>query len=1176
MDMSIINHASGSKTDQQVRAISSLVLLGVEYKVSHFSGQSHLNAGFKFLLNVEISSSVSDSALFNGLGHNATLTILASDGLGHDYCGVVTAIEELGSRFETRHYQITLQDRISLLPKQYKSRVWLDSDIQSLLTQVAIEAGYSHNQIIFRLSQDLPQAPYCVQALESNYDFFHRLIQQHKLLFWFEAINQTHVLIITDSQLASPYTTRGELVLKTSDGFASQMSSFELTDTFVGFNQAAHYFKTQATAGQQKKYTKLVGNVPDVFVGASFSLTDDNGLNATADWLCISAVYTLNQGNDERVSNQATYFNCQLTVIERGQFFIPRPIKKLPKPMLFAANVESLSSQAQLNVDGQYQVRAEFDKTAKAKTQASIALSKLTHYACAEQPQATGWHFPLLDNNQVLLGCLDNDADKSFIIGFDNNQTQPSVVNSQTPTLNQLSTSSGHQLTLDDDIDNAHIMLQTLDGEHCFKLQAGTNAQKHCINWLSRLGHISLVAGKTLNLNTDEKTISFKINGQMLHDANNHYRIQTEQIIQFQSGANMRWFAKEIDILSESALTLLANQTATFAAKQTLNWQSERGGISILNPQGASFYQTQQSIELCCNGRGDLVLHNAGAQISLSSSGDVAITASGLLTLKGLFINHDAPVSYDNQSPSRASSPAAPSPSNISRISPLTLDGITEADNTLNTVSLAYQYQDGEPVQQAPYRVVLSDGTELTGHLDSNGQADITEVPTGQYQVYLGEDTREYQPIENTQPNPLYGKISPQAAVQMVENNDTSLLSEAGDLAATAGDWFWGALQGDFNENPSTSQIVVGTVISMIPVVDQIMDVRDICANVMVLTDDEDANDTAGWIAMALTGIGLIPVAGSAIKGVGKVIIKNADNALPAALAVLRKLGKGDPVKYLKNLDWADLTKQATDLVKEKIVALRDGLQACLNSWSVKWVLSDSAKDSLKHNIDKLNQIIPKVEQGIKQGIDYLKNKINTALNKYEGELPQTGITGQTKKVKADELEAPKGNELKGANTSKAITSTRKTPDDFKAEFKHINHRKAATGEYNAHQLMQEKGFTALGKTDGKYTPGQTGIDGIYLHPNPPPDYVITEAKYNKARLGNTKHGKQMSNKWVTDKRLKKAGITSPVERRKILRSLQKDDGKIQKLLIRNKEDGTLVVKALDKNANIIGKALKL
>ncbi|MBD0784710.1 hypothetical protein FX995_23995, partial [Pseudoalteromonas flavipulchra] len=102
----------------------------------------------------------------------------------------------------------------------------------------------------------------------------------------------------------------------------------------------------------------------------------------------------------------------------------------------------------------------------------------------------------------------------------------------------------------------------------------------------------------------------------------------------------------------------------------------------------------------------------------------------------------------------------------------------------------------------------------------------------------------------------------------------------------------------------------------MIPIIDQVMDLRDIIANVMLLTDDDEANDTDAWLAFTLTGIGLVPVVGSAVKGVGKVILKNTGESLSAALAVLRKLGKGDPVKYLRDINWQDLGKQSATEVK--------------------------------------------------------------------------------------------------------------------------------------------------------------------------------------------------------------------------------------------------------------------
>lgn len=119
------------------------------------------------------------------------------------------------------------------------------------------------------------------------------------------------------------------------------------------------------------------------------------------------------------------------------------------------------------------------------------------------------------------------------------------------------------------------------------------------------------------------------------------------------------------------------------------------------------------------------------------------------------------------------------------------------------------------------------------------------------------------------------------------------------EVSSNPWEWFWQAVQGDFNENRSTSQIVVDAAISMIPLVDQICDVRDLIANCKKLK--EDASDTWAWVALALTLIGLIPFLGSFLKGVlkvffafvrrsgGNAIATTVDGALTWVITLLRR-----------------------------------------------------------------------------------------------------------------------------------------------------------------------------------------------------------------------------------------------------------------------------------------------
>jgi len=100
------------------------------------------------------------------------------------------------------------------------------------------------------------------------------------------------------------------------------------------------------------------------------------------------------------------------------------------------------------------------------------------------------------------------------------------------------------------------------------------------------------------------------------------------------------------------------------------------------------------------------------------------------------------------------------------------------------------------------------------------------------------------------------------------------------DLSAAA-EWIWIVLQGDFAEEQTTAQTVTGTVISIIPFVDQICDVRDIVANCKKI--NSDSSNKWAWVALVLTLIGLFPTLGSLVKGGFKVLFAYGRKAMRSA-----------------------------------------------------------------------------------------------------------------------------------------------------------------------------------------------------------------------------------------------------------------------------------------------------
>ncbi|GHH61537.1 hypothetical protein [[Pseudomonas] boreopolis] len=205
---------------------------------------------------------------------------------------------------------------------------------------------------------------------------------------------------------------------------------------------------------------------------------------------------------------------------------------------------------------------------------------------------------------------------------------------------------------------------------------------------------------------------------------------------------------------------------------------------------------------------------------------------------------------------------------------------------------------------------------------------------------------------------------------------------------AAVGQWIWEVIQGDFNEEQSTAQVVTGTVISMIPFVDQICDVRDVVANCRKI--NEDKSNTWAWVGLVLTLIGLFPTLGSLAKGCLKILFaygrKSVFRVGKAALdsgfwkasqpyveAGIGKLNdflqRPEVRRALKALKWHNPYRELAKLVHElantlsvpKLLAAFDEAIRALRG------LTDKVKkwgtDSLGQQVDALLQMVSDIRQ---------------------------------------------------------------------------------------------------------------------------------------------------------------------------------------------------------------------
>ncbi|WP_370649641.1 HNH endonuclease [Pseudoalteromonas maricaloris] len=93
-------------------------------------------------------------------------------------------------------------------------------------------------------------------------------------------------------------------------------------------------------------------------------------------------------------------------------------------------------------------------------------------------------------------------------------------------------------------------------------------------------------------------------------------------------------------------------------------------------------------------------------------------------------------------------------------------------------------------------------------------------------------------------------------------------------------------------------------------------------------------------------------------------------------------------------------------------------------SWHYDLLLPDAAIEGMQATVKRLDDVTPKIDQHMQQAAQEIGQRVNKALDEYQGQSPIRGVTDKPTKAKADELEPPKGNELPGVKNSFEGTTT--------------------------------------------------------------------------------------------------------------------------------------------------------
>lgn len=306
--------------------------------------------------------------------------------------------------------------------------------------------------------------------------------------------------------------------------------------------------------------------------------------------------------------------------------------------------------------------------------------------------------------------------------------------------------------------------------------------------------------------------------------------------------------------------------------------------------------------------------------------------------------------------------------------------------------------------------------------------------------------------------------------------------AHAGQAMVEGGKWLWGALQGDFNKSPTTGQVITGGIISLIPIVDQACDVRDLVANCLDLSDAEARQDSAKWMALGLTCVGFVPEFGSAVKTVAKVGFKEGTELL-GLLKHMEWIEKNfqklkmacpwgyAPIEWLRKYDWAGQLQKAGQRAQK---AFENALQKARTA--LKYTIG-AIKTRLQQLIELFEAIVGQITSVMAELGQKLKAKIGEMLGsakKQAGNYDATPGKAPNKHAQGD-AEPPKGPPGKPPRMDPHKPKCFKPGDDLKKGWKGDPNK--LEKEFYEQLKAQEKGINDL--TVGEYLENRTKFEEI-------------------------------------------------------------------------------------------------
>ena len=412
---------------------------------------------------------------------------------------------------------------------------------------------------------------------------------------------------------------------------------------------------------------------------------------------------------------------------------------------------------------------------------------------------------------------------------------------------------------------------------------------------------------------------------------------------------------------------------------------------------------------------------------------------------------------------------------------------------------MQYHYADGSGVPGAPFEFTDSNGKVIAGTTSQDGVFKVTNIGCGQYAVLFDEGEDEFTPQETFANNPVLQKNPEYAALATEYFTLYHYLKEKGLVGISSGGWTdWGQedlshdiesvmesdwlgrstgntkqgftqqdvnavkrfrelaeriegdngdleaaiikthhqLAGEASDNSMVIMMVAEIILGCIPVVGQVMDVKD-CAvwlyDGCTGAEGADFSDPLYLGMSALCFIGFVPGLGDAIKKSCTPILKfmRKTDDVGTAMRKIRNLSNGNLLKYLREL--SGKIKTYADKAVKFVANIVEALGKLVRKvgdwlWGAAYRLLQKVNATAKKLVGWIQQAVNNIKQWIDDFIGKIfTKKTGTPMKKNQAQQTQTNAGADKDRALANNRKGD-GGDASNTHNKQACCSTAGNP----------------------------------------------------------------------------------------------------------------------------------------------------